>query len=569
LIVLSAVIWCTITNRWSTEAWRTPLEYIDNPESIGDALFYFTEVKAAKDNYYWPILEKKYPQLGAPGVAVWGDYPTTEEMIIFITGLFARVVGIFAACNLMVMMAQILAALSMYSVCRLLGCHWTWSFVAGIIFGFASYAFAQSEHHLDLTFYWHIPLCLLVTRCLSVGQGLSFKNPKFVFGLLLGFVTGLQNQYYTFLFIQLALLGGIAQWLRNGWERFWPAVAICLSSVLGFLIITADSIIFQFLHGTNPNAVLRNYSQMEFYALKIVSWFIPFSGHRLFSPFGDWYSRNVLVRGEVPHFAYFGIIGIIGLLWLGADTFKRMVKDSAPMSLEAAQVIWIVLLGSVGGLNALFGVFGFYLFRATGRYSIFVLALVLMFTAQRLTQLTKHRPVWICAGSAALLTLLALFDQTPPLTTRAQIEQTVDEVNSDAKFTAEIESRLPRGAMLFQLPLVDFPEGFVGPCYNHFRPFLFSRELRFSFGAVRGRRNDEWVNTLSAGSAEQAVRILKEHGFSAIYVDRFLNPLQSPGQVLRKEYYDTQQRLYEGFTTMGLKIIDSPRGDLFCVILNQ
>jgi hypothetical protein len=555
LALLTVLVWCTIMHRWSAEAWRTPLEYIENPEKSNDVLFYFAEVKAAIDGRYWPLVQKKMPELGAPLGADWGDYPVTEQVLIFLTGLIARFVGIFAACNFMIMLAQVLAALSMYAVCRVLRCHGSWSFAAGMAYGFAPYAFAHGEHHLDLTFYWHVPFCLLVTRWLSVGEGLSMRGAKFLFAIAVGFVTGLQNQYYTFMFIQLAVLGGLAQWVRRGRRAFLPALAVCASSMLGFLVVTLDAIVFQFLHGRNPGAILRNYGDVEFYALKLVDLFIPFPGHRLFSALAEHYSAIVHLRGEIPPAGYLGLVGIAGLVSLAITTFMRLVRKSAPMPLEAAQVLWIVLQATVGGLNAFLGVFGFYLFRATGRYSIFLLALALFFLVHQLSHLTKDKPIFAMVGAATLV-LVVLVDQTPPIVSRRQIEQTASEADSDRRFTKEIESSLPPGTMVFQLPSIEFPENPSRAGYDHFRPYLFSQHLRFSFGAVRGRARDEWVDALTSVSAAEAITILERHGFAAIYVDRL-------------QYQDHGRELFDGFSRMGLKIEESPRGDLFCVFLNQ
>jgi phosphoglycerol transferase len=167
--------------------------------------------------------------------------------------------------------------------------------------------------------------------------------------------------------------------------------------------------------------------------------------------------------------------------------------------------------------------------------------------------LTKDKPILAMVGAATLV-FVVLVDQTPPIITRRQTEQTARTVDSDSRFTREIESRLPPGAMLFQLPVVDFPEAFPGACYDHFRPYLFSRHLRFSFGAVKGRARDEWVHALNSVSAEEAIGILTRYGFAAIYVDR-------------AQYQDRGQELFEGFTKMELNIVQSPRRDLFCVFL--
>jgi hypothetical protein len=549
LALLCALVWCTLMNRWTTTAWRTPLVYIAGEES-SDAPFYFARVKAAIDGRYWPLLEKKIPELAAPAVATWEDRPEIEQVLIFVTGLIARCVGIFAACNFMIMLAQVLAALSMYAVCRFLGYHWSWSFAVGIAYGFARYAFAQGENHLDLVFYWHVPLCLLVIRWLSIGEGLAMSGRKFVFALAVGFATGLQNPYYTFMFIQLVVLGGLAQWLRRGWRGFLPALAVCAAGMLGFLVVTVDAVIFRVLHGHNSEALLRNYAQMEFYALKLIDLFVPFPGHRLFSNLAEHYSAIVLVRGEMPPGGYLGLIGIAGLIALGVTTFARIAKRNRAIPIEAAQTLWVLLQASVGGLNAFAGLFGFCLFRATGRYSIFILALVLLFLARELSRLTRNKPVLAAVGAATLM-LLAVIDQTPHIVSRSEIEQTASTVDSDSSFTKEIESHVPPGAMVLQLPTVEFPRD----NFDHFRPYLFSKHLRFSFGGVKGRTQDEWLRGFDKMSITEAIDALRSRGFSVIYVDR-------------AQYQDQGEELFNGFTKMGLPIAQSPRGDLFCVFLN-
>ena len=50
-------------------------------------------------------------------------------------------------------------------------------------------------------------------------------------------------------------------------------------------------------------------------------------------------------------------------------------------------MLWIVLCFSTGGLNAILGSFGFTYFRAGSRYSVVILAIVLLYAAQRLTAL--------------------------------------------------------------------------------------------------------------------------------------------------------------------------------------
>ena len=66
---------------------------------------------------------------------------------------------------------------------------------------------------------------------------------------------------------------------------------------------------------------------------------------------------------------------------------------------------------------------------------------------------------------------------------------------SDGAFVAALERRLPKDAMVFQLPVVDFPEhSAIERLSAHDlikEGYLHSKTLRWSAGGVRGR-DGEW-----------------------------------------------------------------------------
>jgi len=77
--------------------------------------------------------------------------------------------------------------------------------------------------------------------------------------------------------------------------------------------------------------------------------------------------------------------------------------------------------------------------------------------------------------------------------------------------------------MVFQFPYLPFPEG--APVhhvesYDHFRGFLHSKTLRWSFGAMKGREWDLWQELLAARPVDDAVERLCFAGFGGIHVDR-------------------------------------------------
>src|SRR5206468_3125566 len=84
-------------------------------------------------------------------------------------------------------------------------------------------------------------------------------------------------------------------------------------------------------------------------------------------------------------------------------------------------------------------------------------------------------------------------------------------VANDAEFVGRIEAALPAGSMVFQLPLIEFPEGAepgtVGP-YDLARAYLHSKSLRWSFGAMKGRYGDSWQKHAADRPVPEMLRTL-------------------------------------------------------------
>jgi hypothetical protein len=99
-------------------------------------------------------------------------------------------------------------------------------------------------------------------------------------------------------------------------------------------------------------------------------------------------------------------------------------------------------------------------------------------------------PAWWQAGSflaAALVVVVVLVDQLPPAPGRAKQERIAQHLAADRELGTSLEGRLPKGAMVFQLSVMMFPDfgsrGQLGD-YEHCRPFLATSSLRFNDGAL-------------------------------------------------------------------------------------
>jgi len=159
---------------------------------------------------------------------------------------------------------------------------------------------------------------------------------------------------------------------------------------------------------------------------------------------------------------------------------------------------------------------------------------------------------------AALLGLVVFFDQVPRAPAAEQTATIARQVESDRAFVARMESALPPGAMVFQLPIMPFPEAPAPgvPSYDHFRPYIQGGGLRYSFGSTKGRPREQWQLDLGRVPLDKAVAEIEARGFAAIYINR-------------NGFPDKGQQIVAKLREMGYAqpAIESDLGDLVCIPL--
>jgi phosphoglycerol transferase len=95
------------------------------------------------------------------------------------------------------------------------------------------------------------------------------------------------------------------------------------------------------------------------------------------------------------------------------------------------------------------------------------------------------------------------------------------EFLSDREFVRQIESVVPGGGMIFQLPVQIFPEG---ESYEHLKGYLHSDKLRWSYGAMRGRDGANWQAMVAAMPVNEMIDTVATAGFSGVWIDRAFYP---------------------------------------------
>ena len=126
-----------------------------------------------------------------------------------------------------------------------------------------------------------------------------------------------------------------------------------------------------------------------------------------------------------------------------------------------------------------------------------------------------HAPVSPCSSSACAI------DQVGH--SRYPEELSAQRWAADTEVVGDLQSNLPDDAMVFQLPVVQFPAELVTvemQPNDHFGPFAAGDgTLRWSAGALSGREGD-WQRSLIGMPPDQVARAVAAAGFSALYVDR-------------------------------------------------
>jgi phosphoglycerol transferase len=186
-----------------------------------------------------------------------------------------------------------------------------------------------------------------------------------------------------------------------------------------------------------------------------------------------------------------------------------------------------LLLATVGGLGSLFALLVTPALRCYNRVSVylgfFALAAVAVGIDRAVRRFAASRSragvCWCFLGS---LLALGVLDQTSaghvPAYGRLR-----EEARVLREFVGRVEASVPAGSWVYQLPYAMFPPG-AQPGqmfdYDHFRPYLYSRSLCWSYGAMHGRDGDAWRQRVAEQPLEEQVKLVSAVGFRGLYLDR-------------------------------------------------
>jgi len=529
VVFLAFVFLTLIMHLWTAE-WHVPFQY-----SGGDPLESEAVIKSVIDTGTY--LEN--PFLGAPGQFEYYDYPRTEHFQIFIV----RILSVFSkdyalVINSFFVFTFPLTAVIAFSVLRSFRISFISALVASLLYAFVPYHFVRGETHFFLSCYFLIPVSVAICLWICRNESFMTRNAKRqlrptlkgIAATLFCILIASSGTYYTFFTCFLILISAIYAFTQTKrWSFLAPTVFFLIILIGVSIINVVPAIRYTLREGKNPKVARRSFMEAEIYGLKMTGLLLPAAGHR-FPPLNRMLRRYPAASMNENYSAYLGIVGVAGFLILLAWLFFPKTRIQGQELCENLSVLngSLVLLGLSGSLGPLFAFLIFSEFRGYNRVSIFLaffvlfaLALVLDTLKKKYSDAPLKRMVFMIVSFGILI--FGLWEQTLPAYVATKPKQVAD-FRSDAAFVKEIESKLPSGSMIFQLPYHSFPE--AAPehrmnDYDHFRGYLHSTALRWSYGAMKGRKWDKWQHEISSLPIPEFIQALRSTGFRGLYFDRF------------------------------------------------
>jgi len=300
-------------------------------------------------------------------------------------------------------------------------------------------------------------------------------------------------------------------------------VLVCLILACSLLNL-APNLRYRWQQGSNSEALLRGPQEAELYGLKIVQMLLPVSGHRFafFRELRERYDAMAPLVNENST-AALGIVAGVGfciLLFLSFIETTLCIRWQVLGRLIKLNLA-CVLLGTIGGFSSLLSFTVLNQIRGYNRISVFIGFFALFAIGVILTEICRRVPGWagclLCVG----LVGFGWWDQIPAGYNFYGINDA--KMANGRHFVKQIEKVLPKGAMVFELPYLRYPEG--GSVdrmldYEPLSPYLYSEDLRWSYGAIKGRGEDARQRQIASSPSAEMVGSLLLRGFRGIYIDR-------------------------------------------------
>lgn len=479
-------------------------------------------------------------RMGYPFGSIFLDYPASDNGSYAVLKVLGWLFGTStAAFNLYFLLSFPVVTVATYLVSRSLGLTKPFAVAVALLYCFIPFHIGRIGH-LFFTWYFVVPVYLyygfrLVSHQVPFFQAGQPLWQRLLDGLMLMVLASFGVYYAVFACIVLGTAGLMGSVARASLKPFLASILAIGFVVAGVVANVAPSILHAQEHGKNLAAVGRLPLETDMYGLKIAQLLIPQEEHRseAMREFATYYRSSFLLVNENVS-ASLGLIGSAGFLILLAALFFTPMGIGARsrpldrrMTIMAVLSMALVVVSTIGGLDTFFAIFVSPAIRSWNRTSIFIgflslagLALVVQLALEKLNQ--PRLVVLISAVLALLATYVGVRDQTAkPCKDCAANVQSV--VKADKAFADTIESQLGKGAAVYQLPYISYPDTAqvgVMDTYAHMRLILNAPNLKFSYGGMMWREGDWFYRTLAKRPMADQIAVVRLLGMTGVTLNR-------------------------------------------------
>jgi phosphoglycerol transferase len=516
-------------------------------------------VKGLGQNGWW----LHNPQLGAPFGQDLRDFPSGGQttQLVVLRAITAVVHPTGLAINIYFFAGFAVLAGVAFLALRRLGLSAPIAAGLAVAYDFLPFHLFHGPDHILHSAYFTAPLAvLLLVRVLEpdlrfvrdprgavrrpyFGPDGSLLAKPLVVLFLLAVVIGASEEMISIFTVVLLVIGGILATLaarRASHVVFALLLASAIAATL--LLVSLPTILHVISVGKNPLAAKRYAFESDLYGLRPAFMLLPTPQHWV-SALGS-YARTLLRRNPFPSeggqaIGTIGAIGVfiaIGMLFVRALRAQRGERDRhrrvpPSISMPLATVIVLAILLGAGGATFLDVLSGFVQLR-TWNWIVLIIA----FAAFVLTGLACERvwrsilartsSTWIRRATVVIAVVVlagvGILDGGRP--TLPNSKSITAKWESDQAFVAAMHKVQPANGMIFEFPVVRFPESWPIANmrdYDQFRGYLADKgTFRWSYGSVKGRPQADWQTKLPAIPTAADLRALIGLGFTGLWVNR-------------------------------------------------
>lgn len=528
IVILCLIVCIFIYFRYildfSYQHLQTPLGY----SGYGDGMMQLMYAKNIIDTG-WVTSSTR---LGLNGQEFFYDFPIC--LLDNIGSLFLKIYlyltanNVALSVNLTNLTFPFITAIVTYIVIRCFRVNSWISALSALLYTFLPYWFMRFCGHYWLAELQNAPLTLLLCYWIYTDSEFVRLRPvkkTFISVAVCLLIANSGIGYYQFFSCLFVFATGVIKSCSEK-KLIFVGRGVALSALIGmlFAVNLIPAYLYNYNHGDNYKIVRRSPIEAEVYGTKISYLLLPQTESipmsRIISERYSSYMELAPLKTE-NQTAFLGYIGAFGFCILILCLFNNSNSWCRELFMLSRLNIIAILFSTIGGFATLFAIFVSPSLRSTNRVCIYIgfmcISTVALCMQRWLKNGNSHKKEFFCM----LLLITGLFVQIPHAPYIGYGESTL-RWYKDKEFIAQIESAVPAGAAIWQMPYMPFPESVPINEMKEYAPmigYIHSNNLRWSYGSIKGREWDSEYEKISNLSINEELDAIKDKGCAGIYID--------------------------------------------------